>query len=70
MQVASLETLAKLYIARYQYADAAAVYEVLAVRRQGLGDQQVSLAQRLDLYQNAVLQVQMTLALARSTASR
>jgi hypothetical protein len=55
--VASLDILAKLYISRYQYADAAAVYEALATRRQGLGDQQVTLAQRIDLYQSAVLQV-------------
>ncbi len=55
-QVASLDTLARLYIARFQYADAAAVYAALAARRAGLGDQAVDLAERLDLYQNAVLQ--------------
>ena len=56
-QVASLDTLAKLYIERYQYGEAAAVYEALATRKQGLGDQSVDLASRLDLYQSAVLQV-------------
>ena len=57
MQVTSLDFLAKLYIGRYQYGDAAAVYEALAARRQGPGDQQVTLPQRIDLYQSAVLQV-------------
>ena len=59
-QVASLDTLARLYIARFQYADAAAVYAALAVRRAGLGDQAVDLAERLDLYQSAVLQARRT----------
>ncbi|CAL8471349.1 g10891 [Coccomyxa elongata] len=55
-QVASLNVLARLYIARFQYADAAAVYAALAQRKAGLGDQAVDLAERLDLYQSAVLQ--------------
>lgn len=59
-QVASLDTLARLYIARFQYADAAAVYAALATRRAGLGDQAVDLAERLDLYQSAVLQARRT----------
>ena len=56
MQVASLNVLARLYIARFQYGDAAAVYAALAQRKAGLGDQAVDLAERLDLYQSAVLQ--------------
>lgn len=58
--MASLDTLARLYIARFQYADAAAVYAALATRRAGLGDQAVDLAERLDLYQSAVLQARRT----------
>ena len=57
MQVAHLEILAKLYILRYQYADAAAVYETLAVRKQGLGDEAVDLSERVEMYRSAVLQV-------------
>lgn len=55
--------LAKLYMARFQYADAAAVYTALAARKQGLGDNAVALAERLDLYQSAVLQVEHPLLL-------
>ena len=57
LQVAHLDILAKLYILRYQYADAAAVYETLAVRKQGLGDEAVDLPERVELYRSAVLQV-------------
>lgn len=57
LQVAHLEILARLYILRYQYADAAAVYETLAVRKQGLGDEAVDLSERVELYRSAVLQV-------------
>ena len=56
-QVAHLEILARLYILRYQYAEAAAVYETLAARRQGLGDESVDLPERVELYRSAVLQV-------------
>ena len=55
--MAHLEILAKLYILRYQYADAAAVYETLAVRKQGLGDEAVDLSDRVEMYRSAVLQV-------------
>ena len=51
-----LEVLAKLYILRYQYADAAAVYQTLAVRKQGLGSEAVDLSERVDYYRSAVLQ--------------
>jgi len=57
LQVSHLEILARLYILRYQYADAAAVYETLAVRKQGLGDEAVDLSERVELYRSAVLQV-------------
>ena len=57
LQVAHLDILAKLYILRYQYADAAAVYETLAMRQQGLGDEAVDLPERVELYRSAVLQV-------------
>ena len=59
LQVAHLDILAKLYILRYQYADAAAVYETLAVRKQGLGDEAVDLPERVELYRSAVLQVRV-----------
>ena len=55
--MAHLDILAKLYILRYQYADAAAVYETLAVRKQGTGDEAVDLPERVELYRSAVLQV-------------
>lgn len=54
--MAALDALAKLYIARGSYGAAAAVFEALATRRAGLGDAGVSLPERLDLYQSAVLQ--------------
>ena len=57
LQVSHLEILARLYILQYQYADAAAVYETLAVRKQGLGDKAVDLSERVELYRSAVLQV-------------
>ena len=57
LQVAHLDILAKLYILRYQYADAAVVYETLAMRKQGLGDEAVDLPERVELYRSAVLQV-------------
>ena len=56
-QVQHLELLAKLYIKRMAYENAARVYQVLASRRSGVADQAVSLAQRQEAYQNAVLQV-------------
>ena len=56
LQVTHLEVLAKLYILRYQYADAAAVYQTLAVRKQGLGSKAVDLSERVEYYRSAVLQ--------------
>ncbi|KAK9806121.1 hypothetical protein WJX72_002210 [[Myrmecia] bisecta] len=55
-QATHLEILAKLYISQYSYDQAAAIYQALATRRSGAADQAVSLAQRLDAYQNALLQ--------------
>ena len=57
VQVAHLELLAKLYIKRFNYEHAAGVYEALAERRSGVSDQAISLADRQEAYQNAVLQV-------------
>ena len=57
VQVQHLELLAKLYTKRMAYENAAQVYQVLASRRSGVADQAVSLAQRQEAYQNAVLQV-------------
>ena len=51
-----LEVLAKLYILRYQYADAAAVYQTLAVRKPGPGSEAVDLSERVEYYRSAVLQ--------------
>ena len=51
-----LEVLAKLYILRYQYADAAAVYQTLAVRKPGPGSEAVDLLERVEYYRSAVLQ--------------
>ena len=60
-QLSHLEVLAKLYIARRRHEAAAAVYEAVATRASGLGEQQVALATRTDAYQNAVLQVRLEL---------
>lgn len=56
-QVAALDALARLYIGRGAYGDAAAVFEALATRRAGPGAEAIELAERADLYQSAVLQV-------------
>ena len=69
VQVAHLDILARLYILRYQYADAAAVYETLAVRKQGLGDETVDLSERVELYRSAVLQVRVSSEPADNHAS-
>ncbi len=53
-----LAALARLYIQRSAYQQAAAVYEVLAKRRGGsLPEEVVSLDERLEYFQSAVLQV-------------
>ena len=56
-QVAHVEVLARFYISRHEYAKAAQVYELLADRANGPGEQAVSLQQREEQYQAAVLQV-------------
>ena len=54
-----LAALARLYIQRSAYQQAAAVYEVLAKRRGGsLPEEVVSLDERLEYFQSAVLQVE------------
>ncbi|KAL4426022.1 hypothetical protein ABPG75_010038 [Micractinium tetrahymenae] len=55
-QVAHVEVLARFYISRHEYAKAAQVYELLADRASGPGEQAVSLEQREEYYQAAVLQ--------------
>ncbi|PSC67210.1 nuclear pore complex NUP155 [Micractinium conductrix] len=55
-QVAHTEVLARFYISRHRYAEAAQVYELLADRASGPGEQAVSLQQREEYYQQAVLQ--------------
>ncbi|EFN51092.1 hypothetical protein CHLNCDRAFT_141404 [Chlorella variabilis] len=55
-QVAHVEVLARFYISRHEYAKAAQVYELLADRASGPGEQAVSLEQREEHYQAAVLQ--------------
>lgn len=59
LQVTHLDVLARLLILRYQYGEAAAVYEALAMRKQGLGDRAVDLPDRVELYRSAVLQVRL-----------
>ncbi len=60
-QVQHLAALARLYIQRSAYQQAAAVYEVLAKRRGGsLPEEVVSLDERLEYFQSAVLQVSRT----------
>ena len=56
IQVAHADALARLYIARCEYAAAARVYEVLAERAAAPGESDVSLADRLACLQKAVLQ--------------
>jgi hypothetical protein len=58
-QVANAEILAKLYIERYDYRAAAAVYAALASRRSGVGDTALDLSERAAGFQCAVLQVQL-----------
>ncbi|KAL4425159.1 hypothetical protein ABPG77_008264 [Micractinium sp. CCAP 211/92] len=55
-QVAHVEVLARFYISRHEYAKAAQVYELLADRASGPGEQAVSLERREEYYQAAVLQ--------------
>ncbi|KAI3427442.1 hypothetical protein D9Q98_010357 [Chlorella vulgaris] len=55
-QVAHVEVLARFYISRREYAKAAQVYELLADRAGGAGEQAVSLEQREQHYQAALLQ--------------
>ncbi|PRW05942.1 nuclear pore complex Nup155 isoform B [Chlorella sorokiniana] len=55
-QVAHVEVLARFYISRHEYSKAAQVYELLADRASGPGEQAVSLVQREEAYQAAVLQ--------------
>jgi hypothetical protein len=57
VQVQHLELLAKLYIRRNRHDLASQVWEVLAVRKGGLGDQAISLSQRQEAFQNAVIEV-------------
>ena len=60
-QVQHLAALARLHIQRSAYQQAAAVYEVLAKRRGGsLPEEVVSLDERLEYFQSAVLQVSPT----------
>lgn len=54
-QVAALQLLAKLYVARQRGADAAAVHAVLAQRKGGAGDAAVTLDERVSELQAAVL---------------
>lgn len=56
-QVAHVDVLARYYISRQAYANAARVYELLAERRSGPGDASVALDARAQAYQAAVLQV-------------
>lgn len=58
-QVAHVEVLARLYISRGEYAQAAQVYEILADRQAGPGEgaPEPSLEARVSYYQAAVLQV-------------
>lgn len=55
--MAHVEVLARYYISRQAYANAARVYELLAERRGGPGDAAALLEERAQAYQAAVLQV-------------
>ena len=57
VQVQHLGLLSRLHIKRSQYREAATVYQLLGLRKSGSGDLAVSLAQRQDALQAAVLQV-------------
>ncbi len=56
-QCARAELLAKLFVSRERFREAAAVYRSLAMRRAGSGDQGVPLDQRVRYLEAAVLQV-------------
>ena len=49
--------LAKVYVRRGRHDLASQVWEVVAVRRGGLGDKSISLQEREDAFQNAVREV-------------
>lgn len=57
MKVQHLQLLAKLYIRRNRHDMASQVWQILAIRRSGVADQAISLAQRTEAYQNAVIEV-------------
>ena len=57
VQVQHLQLLAKLYIRRNRHDMAAQVWQILAIRRSGVADQAISLTQRTEAYQNAVIEV-------------
>ena len=52
-----LGLLAKVYVRRGRHDLASQVWEVVAVRRGGLGDKAISLQDREDAFQNAVREV-------------
>ena len=64
-----MEVLARYYISRQAYANAARVYELLAERRGGPGELAVLLEQRARSYQEAVLQVRAPVAVQYKTCS-
>ena len=57
VKVQHLQLLAKLYIRRNRHDVAAQVWQILAIRRSGVADQAISLTQRTEAYQNAVIEV-------------
>lgn len=52
------QLLARLFVQRSDFASAAAVYEIMASRKHGPGEQAVTLADRASLFRQAHLQAQ------------
>lgn len=57
LKVQHLKLLAKLYIRRNRHDLAAQIWQILAIRRNGVGDDSITLGQRQEAYQNAVIEV-------------